>query len=131
LATISLDLARTKGTIDRKIYGGFVEHLGRCIYGGIYEEGSSLSDEHGFRKDVLAAVHELRLPILRWPGGNFVSAISLDRWHRASGEAPAPDGTGLAFYRAQLFWYRRIYGILPGDRHRAVYLRQYGHWDYG
>src|SRR5258707_15870891 len=74
LATISIDLARKMGIIDRKIYGGFVEHLGRCIYGGIYEEGSPLSDEHGFRKDVLAAVHDLQLPILRWPGGNFVSA---------------------------------------------------------
>jgi alpha-N-arabinofuranosidase len=74
LATISIDLARKAGTIDRKIYGGFVEHLGRCIYGGIYEEGSPLSDEHGFRKDVMEAVRGLQMPLLRWPGGNFVSA---------------------------------------------------------
>ncbi len=83
MATISIDLARKTGTIDRKIYGGFVEHLGRCIYGGIYEEGSSLSDEHGFRKDVMEAVHSLRLPILRWPGGNFVSA-----YHWTDGVGP-------------------------------------------
>ncbi|HXR65256.1 MAG TPA: alpha-L-arabinofuranosidase C-terminal domain-containing protein [Ktedonobacteraceae bacterium] len=83
MATISIDLARKTGTIDRKIYGGFVEHLGRCIYGGIYEEGSSLSDEHGFRKDVMEAVHSLQLPILRWPGGNFVSA-----YHWTDGVGP-------------------------------------------
>jgi alpha-L-arabinofuranosidase len=83
LATISIDLARKTGTIDRKIYGGFVEHLGRCIYGGIYEEGSPLSDEHGFRKDVMEAVHSLQLPILRWPGGNFVSA-----YHWTDGVGP-------------------------------------------
>jgi len=74
LARIHIDLTRKSGSIDRKIYGGFVEHLGRCIYGGIYEEGSPLSDEHGFRKDVMEAVHGLQLPLLRWPGGNFVSA---------------------------------------------------------
>lgn len=74
MATISIDLARQMGTINRDIYGGFAEHLGRCIYGGIYDEGSPLSDEHGFRKDVMEAVRSLRLPVLRWPGGNFVSA---------------------------------------------------------
>src|SRR5215469_2950859 len=74
LARIHIDLARQRGTVDRKVYGGFIEHLGRCIYGGIYEEGSPLSDEHGFRKDVMEALRALQLPLLRWPGGNFVSA---------------------------------------------------------
>ena len=55
------------------IFGNFVEHIGRCIYGGIFEEGSPLSDERGLRKDVLEAVRALRVPVLRWPGGNFVS----------------------------------------------------------
>jgi len=59
--------------VSRYIYGHFTEHLGRCIYGGIYEEGSPLSDERGFRKDVLEAVKRIKVPILRWPGGNFVS----------------------------------------------------------
>jgi alpha-N-arabinofuranosidase len=50
-----------------------VEHLGRCIYGGIFDEGSALSDERGFRGDVLKLLKDLRLAVLRWPGGNFVS----------------------------------------------------------
>ena len=73
MARIKVDLDRTHGTINPMIYGGFIEHLGRCIYGGIYEEGSPLADARGFRTDVLEAVRALRVPILRWPGGNFVS----------------------------------------------------------
>ena len=72
-ARIKIDLDRRVGTVDPRIFGQFVEHLGRCIYGGLYEEGSSLSDERGFRKDVLEAARGLRAPVLRWPGGNFVS----------------------------------------------------------
>jgi len=73
MSQIAIDPARPVGTIDRKLFGGFVEHLGHCIYGGLYEEGSPLSDERGFRKDVLGLLRELRLGVLRWPGGNFVS----------------------------------------------------------
>jgi len=72
-ARIKIDMDRRLGRIDPFVYGYFIEHLGRCIYGGIYEEGSPLSDERGFRTDVLEAVRGLRVPILRWPGGNFVS----------------------------------------------------------
>jgi alpha-N-arabinofuranosidase len=73
VAKIKVDLERKIGPIDRRIYSTFIEHLGRCIYGGIYEEGSPLSDEHGFRRDVMESVRTLRPPLLRWPGGNFVS----------------------------------------------------------
>ncbi len=73
MAKIKIDIDRKIGTINPNIYGGFIEHLGRCIYGGIYDEGSPLSDERGFRKDVLEALRALRLPNLRYPGGNFVS----------------------------------------------------------
>jgi alpha-N-arabinofuranosidase len=55
VAKIKIDLDRRIGGVDRKIYGGFIEHLGRCIYGGIFDEGSPLSDEHGFRRDVIEA----------------------------------------------------------------------------
>jgi alpha-L-arabinofuranosidase len=73
MARIEIDLHRRRGTVDRRIFGGFIEHLGRCIYGGVFDEGSPLSDGRGFRLDVLAAARRLQVPVLRWPGGNFVS----------------------------------------------------------
>jgi alpha-L-arabinofuranosidase len=72
-ARVKIDTERTAGDIDPKIYGNFIEHLGRCIEGGIFEEGSPLSDANGYRRDVLDAVKKLNVPILRWPGGNFSS----------------------------------------------------------
>jgi alpha-N-arabinofuranosidase len=75
-ARIKIDFDRRIGKIDRNIYGNFIEHLGRCIYGGIYEEGSPLSDSDGFRKDVLEAARGLNIPLLRWPGGNFSSGYN-------------------------------------------------------
>jgi alpha-N-arabinofuranosidase len=73
VAKISIDVDRRIGIVDPRIFGGFIEHLGRCIYGGIVDEGSPLSGEHGFRRDVMAAIRQLKIPVLRWPGGNFVS----------------------------------------------------------
>ena len=73
MGRIGIDLARRIGTVDRRIFGNFIEHLGRCVYGGIYDEASPRSDTRGFRMDVLEAVRPLRIPHLRWPGGNFVS----------------------------------------------------------
>lgn len=72
-ARIKLDLDRTIGTVHPHVFGNFAEHLGRCIYGGLYEEGSSLSDSEGYRKDVMQAIQNLGVTLLRWPGGNFVS----------------------------------------------------------
>jgi len=72
-ARIKLDLDRTIGEVDSLIYGNFVEHLGRNIYGGIFDPGSRLADRDGFRTDVLAAVKDLHPTIVRYPGGNFVS----------------------------------------------------------
>lgn len=73
---IKVDIERTIGTIDSLLYGNFTEHLGRCIYGGIYDPTSSQADQYGFRKDVLQAAKELNTSILRWPGGNFVSGYN-------------------------------------------------------
>jgi len=73
VSRVTLDANRSLGRLDRNVFGGFVEHLGRCINGGIFEEGSPLSDAHGFRTDVLELLRPLRLSVLRWPGGNFVS----------------------------------------------------------
>lgn len=70
---IKIDADRSVGTIDPMIYGSFTEYLGRCIYGGIYDPPSPQSDSFGFRRDVMQAVHEMRVTVLRWPGGNFAS----------------------------------------------------------
>ncbi|KAF1997807.1 glycoside hydrolase family 51 protein [Amniculicola lignicola CBS 123094] len=72
--------------IDDNIYGGFTEHMGRCIYGGIYEPGSPLSDENGFRKDVIEAMKDLRVPVVRYPGGNFVAT-----YHWLDGVGPVEN----------------------------------------
>lgn len=62
-----------KAQIDPRIYGSFVEHMGRVVYTGIYEPGHPMADEEGFRKDVLEAVRDAGITIIRYPGGNFVS----------------------------------------------------------
>jgi alpha-L-arabinofuranosidase len=64
------------GTTDRRLFGTFVEHLGRCVYGGIFEPGHPEADERGFRRDVLALVRELAPTVVRYPGGNFVSGYN-------------------------------------------------------
>ena len=61
--------------IDDRLYGSFIEHLGRAVYTGIYQPGHPAADEDGFRKDVLELVKELNVPIIRYPGGNFVSSF--------------------------------------------------------
>ncbi len=64
------------GQIDKRIYGSFIEHLGRAVYGGIYDPEHPLADEDGFRKDVIDSVKTLNVPIVRYPGGNFVSGYN-------------------------------------------------------
>lgn len=64
------------GDIDKRIYGSFIEHLGRAVYGGIYEPGHPTADENGFRTDVIDMVKKLNVPIVRYPGGNFVSGYN-------------------------------------------------------
>ena len=72
-ARIKVDTERVIGDIDSLIYGNFIEHLGRCIDGGVFEEKSPLSDASGFRRDVMDAARKLAVSQLRWPGGNFSS----------------------------------------------------------
>jgi alpha-N-arabinofuranosidase len=72
-ARITLDNERTIGTISPLLFGGFAEHMGRCVYGGIFDPASPQADEYGFRRDVQAALREMRLSILRYPGGNMLS----------------------------------------------------------
>jgi alpha-N-arabinofuranosidase len=75
-AEVFLDTYRTIGEISPLLFGGFAEHLGRCIYGGIYDPDSPLADERGFRTDVMAALREQQYTILRYPGGNFLSGYN-------------------------------------------------------
>ena len=72
-ARVKIDTERVIGDIDPKLYGNFIEHLGRCIDGGVFDEKSPLSDANGYRKDVLEAARRLKVGLLRWPGGNFSS----------------------------------------------------------
>jgi alpha-N-arabinofuranosidase len=64
------------GEVDKRIFGSFIEHLGRAVYNGVYEPGHPQADEKGFRKDVIKLVRELDVPIVRYPGGNFVSGYN-------------------------------------------------------
>jgi alpha-L-arabinofuranosidase len=75
-ARIKIDTDRVIGQVHPHVFGNFAEHLGRCIYGGLYEPGSPLSDERGYRKDVMKAMQGMGVTLLRWPGGNFVSGYN-------------------------------------------------------
>ena len=83
------------GEVDKRIYGSFIEHLGRAVYDGIYQPGNPMSDEYGFRKDVIDMVKEIDVPIVRYPGGNFVSDFV---WEDSVG--PVEDRPG----RLDLAW---------------------------
>lgn len=75
-AKIILDKNYKIGEVDKRLYGSFIEHLGRAVYGGIYEPGHPKADKTGFRTDVIDLVNELNVPIVRYPGGNFVSGYN-------------------------------------------------------
>ncbi|KAJ6494295.1 glycoside hydrolase family 51 protein [Mycena sanguinolenta] len=82
--SIHIDPARHVAPVDPRIYSGFTEHMGRCIYGGLYDPGNEhgLADANGYRTDVLQALKDLNIPIVRYPGGNFVSSY---RWQDGVG----------------------------------------------
>ena len=82
--TVQLRADNVIGTTDQRLFGAFIEHLGRCVHGGIYEPGHPTADKHGFRGDVLALVRELAPTIMRYPGGNFVSGYN---WEDGVGPA--------------------------------------------
>ena len=73
---VLIDGRRSISALDRNLFGSFLEQLGRAIYEGIYDTGSKLSDSNGFRKDVMQEVRTLGVPIIRYPGGNFVSGYN-------------------------------------------------------
>jgi len=85
-ALVYVDARRTIGALDRNLFGSFLENLGRAIYEGIYDPESKLSDANGFRKDVMDQIRKLGVPIIRYPGGNYVSGYN---W--LDGVGPKPD----------------------------------------
>jgi alpha-L-arabinofuranosidase len=98
-AHLTLDPAFTVGPINRRLFGAFVEHLGRCVYDGIYEPGHSLADPEGFRSDVIDLVKELGVSTIRYPGGNFVSGF---RWEDSVGPREArPRRLDLAWHSTE------------------------------
>jgi len=81
-----VDSRRTISTLDRNVFGSFLEHLGRAIYEGIYDPSSKFADASGFRKDILEEIRKLGVPIIRYPGGNFVSG-----YHWLDGVGPKQE----------------------------------------
>jgi alpha-N-arabinofuranosidase len=81
-ARLTVDPQLTVGPIDRRLFGSFVEHLGRCVYNGLYEPDHPRADAEGFREDVIELVKELGVSMIRYPGGNFVSGF---RWEDGVG----------------------------------------------
>ena len=76
VARVYADSRRVTAPLDRNLFGSFLEHLGRAIYEGVYDPGSKLSDTNGFRKDVIGEIRQMGVPIVRYPGGNFVSGYN-------------------------------------------------------
>lgn len=85
---LKIDRDKKLSKISRNIYGHFAEHLGRCIYGGIYVgEDSEIPNVNGMRKDVVQALREIKIPVLRWPGGCFADEY---HWKDGIGEKSQP-----------------------------------------
>ena len=98
-AKVMIDRDFAVGETDPRLFGAFVEHLGRCVYGGIYEPGHETADKQGFRQDVLALVRELGATIMRYPGGNFVSGYN---WRDGIGPvAQRPKRLDLAWFTTE------------------------------
>ena len=98
-AEIVIDKNQVISDIDDRIYGSFIEHLGRAVYGGIYEPGHPTADDMGFRRDVLDMVKELKVPIVRYPGGNFVSGYN---WEDGTGDkSKRPKKMELAWFSTE------------------------------
>jgi len=94
-AKLIIDRHYIVAPIDRRIYGSFIEHLGRAVYEGIYQPDSPFADEQGFRRDTLDLIREIQVPVVRYPGGNFVSGYN---WEDGIGpKAKRPSKVDLAW----------------------------------
>ncbi|HPU18304.1 MAG TPA: alpha-N-arabinofuranosidase, partial [Bacillota bacterium] len=84
MSKLVINTYNKKSRIEKNIYGNFSEHLGRCIYNGVYVgENSPIPNDKGMRRDVVAALRAMKLPVLRWPGGCFA-----DEYHWRDGIGP-------------------------------------------
>ena len=117
-ASLTLDPAFRVAEVDPRIFGSFVEHMGRCVYTGIYEPGPPEADEHGFRQDVAGLVRELGVPIVRYPGGNFVSGYNWEDGIGPRDQRPTRLDLRLAVDRDQPGRHRRVPGVGEQRRHR-------------
>ena len=98
-ATVFASKKSTVDKIDRRIYGSFIEHLGRAVYNGIYEPTHESADDCGFRGDVLELISQLNVPIVRYPGGNFVSGYN---WEDGIGDkSKRPQKLDLAWFTVE------------------------------
>ncbi len=98
-ASLILDKDYQLGRIDPRMYGSFIEHLGRAVYGGIYEPGHPKADENGFRRDVIDLIRAIDVPVVRYPGGNFVSGFN---WEDSVGPAAErPKRLDLAWFTTE------------------------------
>ncbi|MCL1870517.1 MAG: alpha-N-arabinofuranosidase [Promicromonosporaceae bacterium] len=98
-ASATVDPAFVVGPVRRRTFGSFVEHLGRCVYTGIYDPGHATADEDGFRQDVVDLVKELGVTTVRYPGGNFVSGY---RWEDGIGpKSERPRRLDLAWHSTE------------------------------
>jgi alpha-N-arabinofuranosidase len=86
--SLTADISAESTPINRMVFGQFLEHFQRQVYGGVFEPGSSLADKNGFRLDVIEALRELKVPIVRWPGGCFASAY---HWRDGVGKDRQPS----------------------------------------
>ena len=103
--------------VPRRLFGSFVEHMGRCVYGGIFDPGDPAADENGFRTDVMELTRELGVSVVRYPGGNFVSGYD---WRDGVGPvagSPGASRPGLALGRAEHVRPRRVHAL---ERRRGL-----------
>lgn len=85
-ARLVVDDAFKVGPVHDRVFGSFVEHLGRCVYTGIYEPGHPTADAEGFRQDVIDLVKELGATTIRYPRRQLCVRLSMGRWHWPKGE---------------------------------------------
>ncbi len=105
--------------LDRRVFGTFVEHMGRCVYGGIYEPGHPTADKDGFRQDVLELTRELGPTIVRYPGGNFLSGYNWEDGVGPKEQRPTRPRSRLGLDRDQRVRHERVHHLVPHGQRRA------------